>query len=303
MDNGVRQCIEIQFVSFNLLLVPSTLFEKNKDLYKAVIKAMILTGINFIKRIMWHQILPQGYYNSRKELISLMIFLVPFCETDIYGQSPDSLQENLINQQLWIDIFPHFLVTEKLEYYGDAGYRTIVNDSWSRIHLRPSLRYSLKRNWEIHGGLGFFYTFDSSDTNQFEIRPWQGIQLNWPKTAYISLKHLVRIEERLSYTTNNWELSFDVRFRYKLSGKVVPFKSCYLQNIFIPFYGEMFLPVNDNIVEFYRNKGRAGIGLGYNFSKEWQFSFIMNWQKSRAGPEDVFDVTDYIYHLKILKRW
>jgi hypothetical protein len=63
------------------------------------------------------------------------------------------------------------------------------------------------------------------------------------------------------------------------------------------------LPVNADIVEFYRNIGRAGIGLGYNFSKEWQFSFVMNWQKSRAGPEDEFDVSDYIYHLKILKRW
>lgn len=260
---------------------------------------MILPAIDHIKEIMLHQILPQGNCMSRKVFISLLIFFSHLCEMDVYGQS----QENVINQQLWFDIFPHFSVNEKLEYYGDAGYRTIVNDSWSRIHLRPSLRYSLKRSWEIQGGLGFFYTFDSSDTNQFELRPWQGIQLNWPKTAHISIKHLVRIEERLSYTTNNWESSFDLRFRYKLSGKVVPCTSCGLQNIFIPFYGEMFLPVNDNIVEFYRNRGRAGIGLGYNASKDWRFSLIMSWQKSRAGPEDEFDVTDYIYNLKIFKRW
>jgi hypothetical protein len=231
---------------------------------------------------------------SRKALLSSVIFLFLFCETDVYGQSPDSLQEKVINQQLWIDIFSHFSVNEKLEYYGDAGYRTMVNDSWSRIHVRPSLRYSLKRIWEIHGGLGFFYTFERSDTNRFEFSPWQGIQLNWPKTIHISIKHLVRIEERLSYTTDNWESGFDLRFRYKLSGKVVPCTSCCLQNIYIPFYGEMFLPVNDDIVEFYRNIGRAGIGLGYNFSKDWRFSLIMNWQKSRAGPEGEFDVTDYI---------
>jgi long-subunit fatty acid transport protein len=260
---------------------------------------MILHAIDYIKPIKWPQILPQGYYKSRKILISLMIFLFLVCATDVYGQS----QENVVNQQLWIDIFPHFSVNEKLEYYGDAGYRTIVNDSWNRIHLRPSLRYKLNKSWEIHGGLGFFYTFDSSDTNQFEFRPWQAIQLNWPKTAHLSIKHLVRIEERLSYTTNNWESSFDLRFRYKLSGKVVPCVSCGLHNIFIPFYGEMFLPVNDNIVEFYRNRGRAGIGLGYNASKDWRFSLIMNWQKSRAGAEDEFHVTDYIYHLKIFKRW
>ena len=248
---------------------------------------------------MWDKILPQGFCWGRKVLISLMLFLFFPCNVDVYGQS----QENVVNQQLWFDIFPHFSVNEKLEYYGDAGYRTIVNDSWSRIHLRPSLRYSLKRSWEIQGGLGFFYTFDSSDTNQFELRPWQGIQLNWPKTVHLSVKHLVRIEERLSYTTNNWESSFDLRFRYKLSGKVVPCANCGLQNIFIPFYGELFLPVSDDIVESYRHKGRAGIGLGYNLSKDWQFSLIMNWQKSRAGPEDEFSISDYAYQLKVRKLW
>ena len=65
----------------------------------------------------------------------------------------------------------------------------------------------------------------------------------------------------------------------------------------------MFLPVNDDIDEFFRNQGRAGIGLGYNASKDWRFSLIMSWRKSRAGPEDEFDVTDYIYNIKIFKRW
>jgi hypothetical protein len=65
----------------------------------------------------------------------------------------------------------------------------------------------------------------------------------------------------------------------------------------------MFLPVNDSIDEFFRNRGRLGIGLGYNASKDWGFSLIMNWQRSRAGPEDQFDVTDYAYQLKITKRW
>ena len=264
---------------------------------------LIQTVPFYIKGILWHQILSQGYCMSRKALLSLVIFLFLFCETDVYGQTTDSLQEKVINQQLWIDIFPHFSVNEKLEYYGDAGYRTIVNDSWSRIHVRPSLRYSLKRNWEIHGGLGFFYTFEDVGANQFEFRPWQGIQLNWPKTAHITIKNLARIEERLSYTTDNWESSFDLRFRYKLSGKVMPCASCCLQNIFIPFYGELFFPVDDDIEEFYRNKGRVGIGLGYNFSKDWRFSLLMNWQNSNAGPEDKFDVTDYIYSLKIFKRW
>jgi hypothetical protein len=255
--------------------------------------------IGYMKTIMCDKILSQGFCWGRKSLISLMLFLLFLCDVDVYGQS----SENVTNHQLWIDIFPHFSVNDKLEYYGDAGYRTIWEESWTRIHLRPSLRYKLGKIWEIHGGLGFLYTWDTRNPNQFEIRPWQGLQLNWPKTIHMSVKNRVRIEERLVYTTDNWDFSFDLRFRYKLSLKVVPCKSCELQDVYIPIYGEMFLPVNDSIDEFFRNRGRLGIGLGYNTSKDWGFSLVMNYQKSRAGPEDEFDVIDYAYQLKIVKRW
>ena len=33
---------------------------------------------------------------------------------------------SMVNHQLWLDFYPHFFVSEKLEYYGDAGYRTIL---------------------------------------------------------------------------------------------------------------------------------------------------------------------------------
>lgn len=259
---------------------------------------MVVTKIRSTMRIMSDQLVTQGSCRRRKVIISLTLLLFFAFDGDIYGQS----QENATNQQFWIDFYPHYAVNEKLEYYGDTGYRTIANESWNRIYVRPSVRYSFARNWEIHGGLGFFYTFgNSSDSNQFEFRPWQGIKLNWPNSTYISFKNLVRIEERLSYDTSNWESSFDIRFRYKLSTKVVFPKSSSLKNAYVTFYGEIFVPVNDNIDEVYRNQGRAGIGLGYKVSKDWRFSLVWNWQKSRSGPNDEFHVSEYIYQLKILK--
>jgi hypothetical protein len=258
----------------------------------------------YINRIRWDHILQKGFCRRLIGFISLIFLLLNSCNKNVYGQSSDTLQENLINHQLWIDIYPHFYINEKLEYYGDAGYRTMLNEkSWNRIYARPSIRYHFNKNWDVHGGLGLFYIFDKYDIHRFEITPWQGIQLNWPKTTYIGFKHLAKIEERLSYNTSDWELSIDLRFRYKLSGKVILCTDCSLQNVYIPFYGEIFLPVNDDIDEFYRNRGRAGIGLGYNASKDWRFSVIMNWQTSKAGPEEKIAVSDYAYQLKIIKRW
>ena len=69
----------------------------------------------------------------------------------------------------------------------------------------------------------------------------------------------------------------------------------------IPFYMEMFFPIGSEIEEIFQNRGRAGIGLGYNASAIWRFSFIFNWQTSRSAVDEDFKVTDYAYQIKIRK--
>ena len=237
-------------------------------------------------------------------LFSLLVSYVWVDIQNLSAQTNDTIGALSPNHQLWIDIYPHYYVTEKLEYYGDAGFRTIIDErSWNRIYARPSLRYHINKNWEAHGGLGLFYIFNKTDVNRFEITPWQGVQLNWPTGRFLSLKHLVKIEERFSFLTNDWTSSFDLRFRYKLSGRISLCENCSAPNWYIPFYGELFYPLNDEIEEVYRNMGRAGLGVGYNASNEWRISFLVNWQKSRTGPEDELNISDYAYQLKVRKLW
>jgi Protein of unknown function (DUF2490) len=235
-------------------------------------------------------------------ILPLLLSLLP---TFSSAQSSTEATEDFnVNHQLWIDIYPHYFVNEKLEYYGDAGFRTIIDErSWNRIYARPSLRYHFNKTWEVHGGLGLFYIFNKMDVNRFEITPWQGVQLNWPTRRILSFKHLVKIEERLSFRTSDWTSSFDLRFRYKLSGKISLCKNCSDRSWYIPFYAEIFYPINDGIEEVFRNRGRAGLGLGYNASNDWRISCLVNWQTSRTGPEDELSVSDYAYQLKVRKLW
>ncbi len=209
---------------------------------------------------------------------------------------------NIKNQQIWIDLYPHYFISEKFEYYGDAGYRSIVNNgTWSRIYVRPSFRYHVNSKLELQTGIGLFYIFNKVKYDQFEVTPWQGFQINWPKLTRISLKHLFKLEERFSFeTNNNWASNFEFRFRYKLFGKV---SFVHASKWYIPFYGELFVPIKGEIQELYRNKGRAGLGLGYKPDKDWQIAFVFNWQGSRTGVHEERNVSDYIYQLKIRKVW
>lgn len=169
------------------------------------------------------------------------------------------------NHQIWLDFYPHFYINDKLEYYGDAGYRSIVQDSlWSRFYARPSIRYHFNKPLELHGGVGLFLIYNKFESNRFELTPWQGFQLNWPTLSYLKFKHLWKIEERFSWLTDTWSSSFDLRFRYKFSLKLELFRKPSGSYWFFPFYFEGFFPLKNNIEEVFKNRARAGMGIGYN---------------------------------------
>ncbi|MEN8157145.1 MAG: DUF2490 domain-containing protein [Bacteroidota bacterium] len=114
--------------------------------------------------------------------VLIVVLLIGSSHFIAAGQT-QSRQIDLVDHQLWIDFYPHFRISDKLEYYGDAGYRTmLVYDAWNRIYIRPSVRYHLNRTFELHAGIGVFYMFDNLGYNRLEITPWQGVQINWPQT-------------------------------------------------------------------------------------------------------------------------
>ena len=236
----------------------------------------------------------------------LILFWIIFIPLGILiGQSTDN-SEDIVSNQIWLDFYPHFYINEKLEYYGDLGYRTILDDhSWqsTHIYIRPSVRYHISKLFEVRGGIGLFYMFNKDIADRFEVRPWQGTKLNWPRYERLKFYSYLRLEERIYFMTDNWTATFDFRLRLKLAGKLIIIKSSPINFWFISFYGEVFIPVFDNIDEFFSNRGRTGIGLGYNPSKEWQFSVVYNWQYSRSGPNDNLSLSDRIFRLVIRRLW
>ena len=213
------------------------------------------------------------------------------------AQDSDSTINTIHNQQLWIDFYPHYYMNEKLEYFGDAGYRTTISEtSWNRFYVRPSVKYHFNKKWEAHTGIGFFYVFDKIDINTFEIRPWQGVQWNWMGLKRLKIHHSAKLEER--WTFFKGQTDFEFRGRYKLFGKLI-----LNEKWAIPAYGEIFIPLEGEVVELYRNKGRAGVGLSYKANKEWVLSFLFNWQGSRTGLNENLDANDYVYQIKIKKVW
>ncbi len=224
-----------------------------------------------------------------------------------HGQSAQPATQadsTVVDRQIWVDFYPHFMISEKFRYYGDLGYRTTIGDrTWFRLYARPSIQYRPNKLWQINGGVGVFWVQFDADFDRVELTPWQGIRVNWPNFGNLRFRNRVRFEERFSKITNGGSTTFDLRARYKLSGMYRFAIQQPTKFWFVEGYGELFFPLRDEIEEFFRNRTRFGFGIGHSFSRDWRISAVMNWQRSRFGPEEDLTISDHAYQLKIWKRW
>ncbi len=224
--------------------------------------------------------------------------------TKVIAQVEEINSSESSTEQIWMDFFPHFFISESLIYDGDIGYRTRVDDNtWSRFYFRPGVRYLLSDRVELRGGVGLFFDDHSTQPSTFEFSPYQGVHARWPVIGRLRFIHYVRFEER-----SVWEqevddgYTFEMRFRYQLSAKYLFCEPCGDEYWFAQVRGEVFHPLISEVKEIYRNRTRISLGAGYKRSRKWTFELNYNWQKSKSGPDDSFSVADHIIRFQVRRR-
>ena len=127
------------------------------------------------------------------------------------AQSTDDLRA-----ELWLDYNPSWSIAHNTDFYGDVGVRSDLElTGYLRVVVRPSFRYFPSRNVRIAGGVGSFYERLPVIANRWEIRPWQGVMVTWPRRR-VSLEHFVRLEQLFDFNTQTWESRNSLRGRYRL---------------------------------------------------------------------------------------
>ncbi|HLF32643.1 MAG TPA: DUF2490 domain-containing protein, partial [Cyclobacteriaceae bacterium] len=85
------------------------------------------------------------------------------------------------NTLVWIDAYLVHNFTERVKVNPGLGYRrNINNESWKQIFFNPVVTYQLNNTLQAQGSLVLAYT-DEMDNTIFEIRPWQGILVSYPR--------------------------------------------------------------------------------------------------------------------------
>lgn len=199
--------------------------------------------------------------------------------------APLSAQDEGATAQIWPVFHQAWLPRGKWQPGGDAGLRFQADDmsAYTRIQLDGTVRYLFNRSIDARAGLRLFYTFQPG-VNQFELRPYQGSQLIWPRFDKIDLRHFLRIEERFVFQTGS-SPGVSLRVRYRIA-TVIPLGSLLEQvtgynRISVPISAEFFFSDTEDIQEQFGSTLRLSAGISYIVNDEWSGDASLIFEKSR----------------------
>lgn len=210
-----------------------------------------------------------------------------------------------VSEQIWLDYHRHFHINPKWEFYGDTGFRTVAGSwEWQKLYTRPSMRFHAPAvPVEGRGGLGLFYTHNDTTSNQFELRPWLGSLIQWPRIGRLVFTNYLRLEGRFVRDSADASVDESLRFRYMLGTKVPINRVIGAKYFYFPLSAEWFEDVGPAIDEVFASQWRLDFGLGYTFGNEWvgEFHFIV--QRSRSTPSQPLETSDYIFRFTVKRLW
>ena len=207
-----------------------------------------------------------------------------------------------ISKQIWIDVNPHYYLNSESKVYGDIGLRReLENSGWWRLVVRPSYRTWLGGRFYFSAGLGNFFTFNEIINDRWEIRPFQGLQFNWPQWK-TPLNHFIRLEERFDFNLKTWNAQNSARIRYRMG----------ISYRWAAYQPGRFWETTASVEAFYtfageqgqfQERARATIGLDRSFDREVHLRFEVTWQQERLFFDPKQSVSDIYFRLRFTQSW
>ena len=219
-----------------------------------------------------------------------------FSVPDLCAQDSTSL-----DAQTWIDFRAFYNKSEKLVYDGEVGLRGFLSqEDWRRAYINPAIQYELNLDLNLRGGIRFIYTRERNLSNTFEIRPWQGLRILWPRPGYMIISHYFRLEERFTWYTESKDFDFLFRFRYRFMVKTPNLRIDAIDQTFYLYSSlELFSNAGPAIEETFVDRNRFKVGLGWLISPLWRTELIYMRQNTRQGVEEQFIANVHVFRLRV----
>ena len=274
----------------------------NKDSYSGLLGNTINPDKHFIIF---------GHMFSVKHFSLCWLALMTCLFSGGFVQAQDSFEEvDDVNIQIWSDYNPSFIINTGTQIYGDIGFRTIFPGVWYRGVLRPAVRYDITRyndkteryrTWQLHGGMGFFYTYNLEATNILEIRPFQGLRVRIPNWNRFQLVHYLRFEERFEFGLQGGGSEFSIRSRYLVGNDFFLPGKYLVKGLYIPVYAEFFFNMNRGAQ--FNDLIRLTPGIGYRPNQNFKVQLDISYHRRRPSSDLEFRTNDIVARLRVYQRF
>lgn len=171
---------------------------------------------------------------------------------------------------------------------------------WMRIELRSGGYYKCNRDIELFASLRTQYTI-TTEGNQMELRPFQGVHIIWPRIKYMKFRHRFMIEERFLWSKLVADFNIYSRFRYRIETSIPVNNPSVVNNTFyLRPMGELFINVATTDETIRISSGKLSLAIGYRFTQKYSAEFRYEFQSSQNGTDASERDNAHLFRLRFI---
>lgn len=175
---------------------------------------------------------------------------------------------------------------ERLYYFGQkqfndqsklgfgSGWHTMPADNWNRLELRTTHFYTVNHWLQFAYGQRSNFAFEDGELSNYELRPFQTVNLFQDAFSDSKITHRFMLEERIFFNTNQ-ENNVHGRLRYRLElvKPIAKVESLYFRpmtEIFYSMEGE-----NSSSFSQWKNTFALGYSIHNNVKIEARYEYML----------------------------
>ena len=224
----------------------------------------------------------------------ILIFII------IFGIIPGgySQETDTTETSIWTDFFLIYTINNNFRFLAHTNFKfETAKKGFRQIMIRPALIYTPRDELFVQAGLTFFYTVENGD-EYYEIRPWQGINIFFPRINNVYINNFFRLEERFAYSAVDDENFTQLRGRYALMTFIpLNHKDMINNTLYLWPYAELFAVFAQSGVDSYLSRYRFSMGLGYRFTDHIRTELVYMYEKSRNESDVTYNRIDKVIRI------
>jgi hypothetical protein len=190
--------------------------------------------------------------------------------------------------RLWYDLYFMHTLNSNFRYIVQTNFKHETSSDLKQVGVRAAFIYTMHEDLYLQAGLTMFIT-NEDDNNLYEIRPWQGVNVFFPRIGQLYLNNFIRLEERFFVFDYDEEHSMSLRIRYGLSTYIpLNHKQIIEKTIYLWPHFEVFIPDYEKGLDLNMNRFRGSLGLGYRFDKHIRSEISYMYEKSKQDGYHYF---------------